>query len=108
MLYEEKEDKFEKNNDNLIVQQLKFFYVKGKENIDYIKALFLHHLLDFFKETYIDVNNIELVFDKFLKDKIIIEIPDSEGKLVNFKEELNEIFQLLRRNRQELLYDIKS
>ncbi len=108
MLYEEKDIKVEENNDNLIFQQIIFFYEKGKKNNDYIKALFLHHLLDFFKETYVDINDIELVFEKFLEDKIPFSITDSEGKEVNFKEELNEIFHLIRRNKQELLYDIKS
>jgi len=108
MFYEENDIKTEENNDNIIFKQLKFFYEKGKKNNDYIKALFLHHLLDFFKDTYIDINDIELVFEKFLEDKIPFSITNSEGKEVNFKEELNEIFQLIRKNKPELLYDIKS
>ena len=108
MFYEENDIKAEENNDNVIFKQLKFFYEKGKKNNDYIKALFLHHLLDFFKDTYIDINDIELVFEKFLEDKIPFSITDSEGKEVNFKKELNEIFQLIRKNKPELLYDIKS
>ena len=108
MFDEEKDINAEENNDNLLFRQLKFFYEKGKKNNNYIKALFLHHLLDFFKETNVDINNLELVLEKFLEKKITFIITDSEGKEVNFKEELNDIFQLIRRDKPELLYDIKS
>ncbi|MFX1575173.1 MAG: hypothetical protein ACFFB0_20750 [Promethearchaeota archaeon] len=108
MFIEEKDIRAEENNDNLIFKQLKFFYEQGKRNNNYIKALFLHHLLDFFKETYIDINNIERVFEKFIENKIPFTITDSEGKEVNFKEELNQIFQLIRRNKVELIQDLKS
>jgi len=67
----------------------------------------LHHLLDFFKETHVNIHDINLVFEKFLQNKVIIEIKDSTGNNINFQEELNEIFDLLRKNKGELFTDLK-
>jgi hypothetical protein len=68
----------------------------------------LHHLLDFFKETHVNINDIDLVFEKFLQNKVIIEISDTEGKTINFQKDLNEIFNLLKDNKNELYEDIKG
>ncbi|GAH12862.1 unnamed protein product, partial [marine sediment metagenome] len=96
-----------------IDRQLKYFYLMDKEkkysneNL-YIKAYYLHHLLDYFMETRVDILNIELVFKKFLEEKVISAITDAEGNLINFQKELNEIFQLLRENKEELYDDLKG
>ena len=68
----------------------------------------MHHLLDFFKETHVNINDIELVFKKFLRNKVIIEITDSEGKKINFQKDIEEIFKLLKDNKNELYEDIKG
>jgi len=66
----------------------------------------LHHLLDFFKETHVDIIDIDLVFKKFLQNKVIIEITDKEGKITNFQEDLEEIFNLIKENKNEFYEDI--
>ncbi|MFX0034425.1 MAG: hypothetical protein ACFE9I_02145 [Candidatus Hermodarchaeota archaeon] len=68
----------------------------------------MHHLLDFFKETSVNIYDLELVFQKFKSDKAIEEISDSLGNIYNFKTEMDEIFQLIRENREELFYDLKG
>jgi len=68
----------------------------------------LHHLLDFFKETHVNIYDIDLVFEKFLQNKVIVEITDSEGKNINFQEDIEEIFKLLKDNKKELYEDIKG
>jgi hypothetical protein len=68
----------------------------------------LHHLLDFFKETHVNINDIELVFKKFLQNKVIIEITDSEGKKINFQKDIEEVFKLLKDNKNDLYEDIKG
>ena len=68
----------------------------------------MHHLLDFFKETHVNIYDIDLVFKKFLQNKVIIEITDSEGKKVNFQKEVEELFKLLKNNKRELYEDIKG
>ncbi|MFX0186527.1 MAG: hypothetical protein ACFE8A_02200 [Candidatus Hodarchaeota archaeon] len=99
-------------NERIIDRQLKYFYLMDKEkkysneNL-YIKAYYLHHLLDYFTETRVEINNIELIFDKFLEDKVIVELSDN-GKIINFRKEIKEIFQLLRENKQELYDDFKG
>jgi len=100
-------------DDSVLLHQLKYFYQKDlekkydKENL-YVKAYYLHHLLDYFRETRFDISNIELVFEKFLEDKVVIEFSDRSGKTINFQNELDELFQLLRENKQELYNDLKG
>ncbi len=107
-LYQEDDATIEDYDDSIISLQLKHFTEKEKNKKGYIKALYLHHLLDFFKETYVNIYDIELVFKKFLQDKVIIEIPDVEGNPINFQEEIQEIFHLLRENNEELYIDLKG
>ena len=49
-IYQEDNKDIENHNDSIIFQQLKYFNEKDKNKKGYIKALYLHHLLDFFKE----------------------------------------------------------
>ena len=56
------------------VEGKNFFHQKDLDNkIDvknsYVKAFFLHHLLDYFSETRVNINNIDLVFEHFIKNK---------------------------------------
>jgi hypothetical protein len=92
---------------------LKFFHKKdlekkyNKENL-YVKACYMHHLLDFFRETYVDISDMELVFKKFLESKAIVEYIDKENNLINFQKEVDEIFQVLRDNKYEFYDDLKG
>ncbi|HEY0088495.1 MAG TPA: hypothetical protein VGB37_06610, partial [Candidatus Lokiarchaeia archaeon] len=74
----------------------------------YVKAFYLHHLLDYFRETRYDVNNLELVLEKFLENEIIFEFLDKNGNSINYQLVLKQIFQLLRENQRELYEDLKS
>jgi len=68
----------------------------------------MHHLLDFFRETRVDINDMELVFNKFLESKVIIEYIDNDDNVINFQKEIDEIFQLLRENKYEFYEDLKG
>ena len=100
-------------DENIILRQLKFFHYKdlekqySKENL-YIKAFYLHHLLDFFMETRLNIYDIGQVFQKFLEKKVVIEYKDKKGKTINFQKEINEIFHLLAENKEELYKDLKG
>lgn len=100
-------------DDKPILRQLKFFHYKdiekqySKENL-YIKAFYLHHLLDFFMETRVNIYNIQQVFQKFLEKKVVIEFIDKTGNKINFQKEVNEIFHLLAENKEELYKDLKG
>jgi len=74
----------------------------------YVKAFYLHHLLDYFRETRYDVNNLELVLKKFLENEIIFEFLDKNGNTINYQLVIKQIFQLLRENQRELYEDLKS
>ena len=100
-------------DDPIILRQLKFFHERdlekkySKENL-YVKACYMHHLLDFFRETRVDINDMELVFNKFLESKVIIEYIDNDDNVINFQKEIDEIFQLLRENKYEFYEDLKG
>ena len=112
-VYDEDEISNNKIDDSVLVRQLKYFYQKdmekkySKEKL-YVKAYYLHHLLDYFRETRIDINNIELIFQKFLEEKVVIEFSDISGNIINFQNELDELFQLLREYKQELYNDLNG
>ncbi len=99
---------FDVNNENIIFRQIQYFYEKEINKKGYIKALYLHHLLDFFKETHVNIYDINLVFEKFRQNKAILEITDVEGNKINFQEELKDIFKLLKENKKELYEDLKG
>jgi len=100
-------------DDPIILRQLKYFHQKdlekkySRENL-FVKACYMHHLLDFFRETRVDINDMELVFKNFLENKVIIKYVDKEENLINFQKEIDEIFQLLRENKQEFYDDLKG
>ena len=110
---DDKKSKLAESDDPIILRQLKFFHEKdlekkySKENL-YVKACYMHHLLDFFRETRVDINYMELVFKKFLESKVIVEYIDNDDNVINFQKEINEIFQLLRENKYEFYEDLKG
>ncbi len=110
---DENEVNYDELNESALLSQLKYLYQKDvekqyeKENL-YVKAYYLHHLLDYFRETRFDINNMELIFQKYLEEKVVIEFYDSSGKIINFQHEVEEIFELLREYKQELYDDLKG
>jgi len=92
-------------------RQLKFFYKKDLEKQYsnekmYVKAFYIHHLLDFLKETRLNVRDLNIVFAKFLKKKVQSDIFDENGESINFMKEINEIFALIKDNQDELIEDL--
>ncbi|GAH44006.1 unnamed protein product [marine sediment metagenome] len=65
-------------------------------------------MLDYFKETRINTYDINAVFDRFLKEKIETETINNEGKKVIFLKEIRQIFDFLRKNKEELYSDLKG
>ena len=98
--------------ESAIIKQLNFFHQKDLVEEDnhksYVKAYFLHHLLDYFRETRVNIYEINTVFDQFLKEKIKTELINNEGKKVNFLKEIHLIFDFLRKNKEELYSDLKG
>ena len=101
------------NDESVIVKQLKFFPQKDLEkkysdkNL-YVKAFYLHHLLDYFRETRFDIYDIDLIFDKFLQEKVKTHIVNNKGKKINFHIEIHQIFDLLKENKRELYSDLRG
>jgi len=94
-----------------ISRQLKFFYQKDLEKHYsnekmYVKAFYIHHLLDFLKETRLSVRDFDIIFANFLKKKVPSEIIDEKGECINFMKEIDEIFSLFNENYDELLEDL--
>ena len=101
------------DDESATVKQLKFFHQKDLEkkysdkNL-YVKAFYLHHLLDYFRETRFDIYDIDLVFDKFLKEKVNTQLVNNKGKEINFQNEIYQIFDLLKKNKRELYSDLRG
>ena len=101
------------DDESATVKQLKFFHQKDLEkkysnkNL-YVKAFYLHHLLDYFRETRFDIYDIDLIFDKFLQEKVKTQIVNNKGKKINFQNEIYQIFDLLKKNKRELYSDLRG
>ncbi len=104
-MFEDREVEFQKDNESTIFRQLRYFYDRDPKGLVYVKAAYAHFLLDFFMETIVDIHDVDRVFDKFLED-MVVDIADVHGTTINFRKELEELFSLLRANRQELYEDI--
>jgi hypothetical protein len=95
------------------VKQLRHFYKKdleakySKEYL-YVKAFYVHHLLDYFRETRFDIHDLDLIFKKFLQEKIIDEIYLDKGNKINFQKEILSIFKLFRTNKDQLFADLEG
>jgi len=92
---------------------LNFFHQKDLENEkdnknSYVKAFYLHHLLDYFRETRINIYDIDLVFKNFLLEKIGPEIVNRKGFKISFFNEIQQIFNLLKKNKKELYSDLRG
>ncbi len=98
--------------ESTVAKQLNFFHKKDLEEEDndksYVRAYYLHQLLDYFRETRINIYEINTVFDQFLKEKIKTEIITNEGNNVNFLKEIHQIFDFLRKNKEEFYSDLKG
>lgn len=97
----------------MAIQQLRFFHQKDLEHEEntqnsYIKACYLHHLLDYFRETRVNIKNIDLVFENFLREKVGPEIVNSEGIKISFLRDIQQIFDLLKKNKNELFSDLRG
>ncbi len=112
-IHDSSEENYYQEEDSTLLRQLKYFYKKDlekkfcNENL-YIKAYYLHHLLDFFRETRVYIYDMENVFKEFCAKKIITTLVLNKGEIVTFKEELEEIFTLFRKNKEELYEDLKG
>jgi hypothetical protein len=112
-MYDENELLYNDEDDSNSLRQLKYFYQRdlekkfSNENL-YVRAYYLHHLLDYFKETRFNIHDLELVFTNFLEEKVIIQFSDKHGIIYNFQHEVDIIFQLVRENSLELYDDLKG
>ena len=101
------------HSESVAIQQLRFFHQKDLEHEEdtqnsYVKACYLHHLLDYFRETRVNINDIDLVFENFLIEKIGPEIVNNKGIKISFLSDIQQIFDLLKKNKDDLLSDLRG
>ena len=113
MFSENDDSTFFNTNESVAIQQLRFFYQKDLNNEkddlnSYVKAFYLHHLLDYFRETRVNVKDIDLVFENFLLEKVKPEIVNNKGIKISFLREIQQIFNLLKKNKKELYSDLRG
>ena len=110
--FSENEQKGEDIDEPISLRQLKFFYKKDVEkkydnDFLYVKAYYLHHLLDFMKETRLNLDDLDEFFKNFVKKKVFLEFINENKKTISFKKQLKEIQDLVRKNQNELIQDLK-
>jgi hypothetical protein len=108
----DKEGKVIDEDEKVIDKQLKFFYHKDIEKTFsqeflYVRAYYMHHLLDYFKEIRYDIYNLELIFSKFIQEKVKPTLIDDEGFEISFLNEINHVFGIIRLYKEELFSDLK-
>lgn len=95
-----------KNNDDPRFLHLTYFYEMDPINKNYIKAYYLHRVLDHLKETR--HKELDKALKEFETEKCLTEIERSDGQIITFKKELEEILTLLKQNKRNVLSDINK
>jgi len=95
-----------KNNDDPRFLHLTYFYEMDPKNKNYIKAYYLHRVLDHLKETR--HKELDKALKEFETEKCLIEIERLNGQIINFKKEIDVILSLLRDNENKVLADIRK
>ncbi len=102
----------EELDEPISLRQLKFFYKKDLEkkysnDLLYVKAYYLHHLLDFLKETRFSLNDLDKIFFEFLKKKVFREVLNEKNEKITFDKQIQEIRVIIEKNKEELINDLK-
>ncbi|MEJ2249537.1 MAG: hypothetical protein P8Y70_11940 [Candidatus Lokiarchaeota archaeon] len=97
---------FSENSKGSMVQQLQYFYEKDPNSYQYVEAAYIHYILDYFRETRYDLYDFDFVFKKFIEEKGLTQIYKNEQILIDFSPLLKEIFLFLKKNKEEVLYDL--
>ncbi len=71
---------------------------------EYVKAYYMHLLLDHLKETRF--NDFEKAIEEFLSGKVLSEISLPGGVVISFKSVLDDVISFFRTNEHEILKDI--
>lgn len=95
-----------KNNDDPRFLHLTYFYEMDPKNKNYIKAYYLHRVLDHLKETR--HKELGKALKEFETEKCLIEIERPNGQIINFRKEINGILSHLRDNENKVLVDIRK
>ncbi len=95
-----------KNNDDPRFLHLTYFYEMDPKNKNYIKAYYLHRVLDHLKETR--YKELDKALKEFETEKCLIEIERPNGPIINFRKEIDGILTLLKDNENKVLADIRK
>ncbi|MEX2680472.1 MAG: hypothetical protein Q6373_002645 [Candidatus Sigynarchaeota archaeon] len=83
---------------------IKYLYHKDPVKNSYVKAYYLHLLLDYFKETRIV--DIDKAVDDFINNRALVELPIENNIVLSFKRELYDLASLIHANREEISLDM--
>ncbi len=83
---------------------LKYMYRKDPARFEYVKAYFVHLMLDHLKETR--HRDLRSAIDEFKSGKALLKIISREGAVVSFEEVVNEVASLFLANEHEIMADI--
>ncbi len=83
---------------------LKFMHRKDPTHLEFVKAYYVHLMLDHLKETrHSDLGD---ALDEFKGHKELLSIKSRDGTVVSFESVVNEIMSFFRENEREIMNDI--
>ena len=83
---------------------LKFMHRKDPTRFEYVKAYYVHLMLDHLKETRHP--DLGAAIDEFINQKALLSIKLRDGAVVSFEKVVNEIMSFFRVNELEIMKDI--
>ncbi|MBN2154310.1 MAG: hypothetical protein JW839_22840 [Candidatus Lokiarchaeota archaeon] len=83
---------------------IKYLYRKDPASNSYVKAYYLHLLLDHLRETRI--RDVDAAVNDFIDNKALIELPIGDDIVLNFRRELDDLASMIHENREEIWSDL--
>jgi hypothetical protein len=83
---------------------LKYMYRKDPARLEYVKAYYVHLMLDHLKETR--HSDLGEALDEFKCHNELLSIKSRDGAVVSFENVVNEIISFFRVNEREIMNDI--
>jgi hypothetical protein len=85
---------------------LKYMYRKDPTALEYVKAYYVHLMLDHLKETR--HRNLGDAMDEFKRDKALLKMKSRDGVVVSFEGVVDEMMSFFRANEQEIMADVRG
>ncbi len=91
-------------NDDRRYHELLYLYEKDPEHLEYVKAYYMHFLLDHLKET--KKKELASALDEYKQEKALLEVILEDGRVVSFLKMVDDLISLLLEHEAEVTADV--